>query len=174
MKGYKASFNGKCYNDFQFEVGKTYELNYRPIICRQGFHFCRNVHNVIEYYDIMDRNFVLFEIETLGEVVTRGNKSCTNKIKIVRIIPRTEYHKLFKHTVGFYENGNIRYNNSNHIKYKWDEHGTIIDMRYTYTYSGCVYVSKFNLKKNIWETKVVKKFDLKKNKWTESKTKSSK
>jgi hypothetical protein len=52
IKGYKAYNNGlKCKN-FQYEVGKTYEQKEKPSICKNGFHFCENPLDVLDFYNL--------------------------------------------------------------------------------------------------------------------------
>jgi hypothetical protein len=93
MKGYKASYNQKCL-DVYFEVGKIYKLDEKPVCCVKGFHFCQNPTDVLNYYEY-DKTFVLFEVNAIGDIDVRGDKSCTNEIEIIRIIPKEEYIDLF-------------------------------------------------------------------------------
>jgi hypothetical protein len=95
IKGYKASYNGKCLDQL-YEVGQTYTLKNKPRLCNYGFHFCKKADDVLKYYNIIDSNFVLFEVEAIGDVENEFDKSCTNKIKIVRIVPKEEYNEIFK------------------------------------------------------------------------------
>ena len=85
MKGYKVFNSDWTCRGFQYEVGKTYKTDSRPILCCNGFHFCEKVADCFNYYSFDTRNKVA-EVEALGEVVTEedGDKSCTNEIKIVR------------------------------------------------------------------------------------------
>jgi hypothetical protein len=83
MKGYKVFNPDWTCNDFQYEVGKTFEMNKPPVICRQGFHFCKKATDCFEYYRFDPKNKVA-EVEALGEIETEDNKSCTNKIHIIR------------------------------------------------------------------------------------------
>lgn len=83
MKGYKAfNYDFTCRN-FQYEVGKTYEIEGELKICENGFHFCEELEDVFRYYDFIPTTRVA-EVEILGNVITDFNKSCTDKIKIVR------------------------------------------------------------------------------------------
>ena len=88
MKGYKATKNMKCL-DLTYEIDKTYSIN-RLNICSHGFHFCQNMKDVLNYYNY-DDNFVLLEVEALGETITQGDKTVTDCIKIIRVIPKEEY-----------------------------------------------------------------------------------
>lgn len=40
MKAYKAFDKNLTCRDFQYEIGKTYEMEDEPIICEKGFHAC--------------------------------------------------------------------------------------------------------------------------------------
>ncbi len=86
MKGYKV-FNSDwtCYDGFQYEVGKTYEMDDEPIICKQGFHFCTDPKDCFRYYHFWD-DIKIAEVEALGDIDIESNdsKCCTNKIKIVK------------------------------------------------------------------------------------------
>jgi len=83
MKGYKVFNPDWTCQNYQYEVGKTFEMDKSPVICRQGFHFCQKATDCFEYYRFDSKNKVA-EVEALGEIETEGNKSCTNKIHIIR------------------------------------------------------------------------------------------
>ena len=85
MKGYKVFNSDWTCRDFQYEVGKTYEMEDEPIICEQGFHFCTDPKNCFRYYDFWG-DIKIAEIEALGDIDREhmGGKCCTNKIKIIR------------------------------------------------------------------------------------------
>ncbi|NMA16453.1 MAG: hypothetical protein GX935_04285, partial [Erysipelotrichia bacterium] len=77
MKGYKVFNPDWTCNDFQYKVGKTFEMEGEVIMCRRGFHFCKKATDCFEYYEF-DPNNKVAEVEALGDVETEGNKSCTN------------------------------------------------------------------------------------------------
>ena len=80
IKGYKAFNPGlKCRN-FQYEVGKEYEEEGDIKLCNNGFHFCENPLDVLEYYELCESEFA--EVETDGKTETDGRKTVSNKIKI--------------------------------------------------------------------------------------------
>lgn len=86
MKGYKAFTKDLTCRDMQYEIGKTYEMEAKPIICEQGFHFCKNIADVYKFYEMSDDTRIC-EISATGEIDTEDNiKYCTNKIEIIREI----------------------------------------------------------------------------------------
>ena len=85
MIGYKAFDKDlKCRN-FQYEIGKTYEMEEEPIICERGFHFCENPIDVFGYYEFT-KNIRICKVEALGTIIQEGTKYVTNKIKILEEI----------------------------------------------------------------------------------------
>ena len=83
MKGYKVfNIDWTC-RDFQYEVGKTYEMDGIIKLCGRGFHFCERLVDCFLYYEFDPHNKIA-EVEALGTILTDGHKYCTNKIKIVR------------------------------------------------------------------------------------------
>ena len=84
MKAYKVFNPNWTCRDFKFEVGKTYETEKEPKICSSGFHGCKKVADCFSYYDFDSKNKVA-EVELFGTVFGKDNdKSCSNKIRIIR------------------------------------------------------------------------------------------
>ena len=85
MKGYKVFNKNWTCRGFQYEVGKTYEMEKAPVCCDRGFHFCGRLVDCFNYYGFDSENKVA-EVEALGAINDDGNekKYCTNKIRIVR------------------------------------------------------------------------------------------
>ena len=81
MKGYKAFNKDMTCRGFQFEEGQTYETD-KAVICKSGFHFCKNPLDVLNYYNLCESEFA--EVESLGETQAQDedSKVCTTKIKI--------------------------------------------------------------------------------------------
>ena len=84
-KGFKVFNEDWTCNGFQYEIGKTFEMEDSPICCNRGFHFCTKLSDCFNYYAFNSDNKVA-EVEAIGEVVSDSGdtKHCTNKIKIVR------------------------------------------------------------------------------------------
>ena len=85
-KAYKA-FNADltCCN-FQYEEGKTYEIDGEPELCKQGFHACLSLTDVFSYYyGNLGKEIVVHEVELEGVSDERhefDSKVVAKKIKI--------------------------------------------------------------------------------------------
>jgi len=115
VKGYKVFNPDWTCRGFQYEVGKCYEMDESPIACKKGFHFCNKLIDCYEYYDFDSENKVA-EVIAYGEIVTKDNKSCTNKIKIGRKINWNEVLDMVnigKNCTGLGNNGNNNSGNYN-------------------------------------------------------------
>ena len=83
IKGYKVfNLDWTC-RGFKYEVGKTYKHDGNIEVCGAGFHFCQKVSDCFTYYDF-NRNNKVAEVEAVGLVETRDDKSVTNEIVIVK------------------------------------------------------------------------------------------
>lgn len=109
MIGYKAAYNYVC-KDMNIRVGDTYSIDGELILCKNGFHYCNNAKDVLNYYAYNQR-FNLFEIEDLGsDRIFDRDKVVTNKIKIVReIISPNEIKSLLGGYKFFDTSGNLIY-----------------------------------------------------------------
>ena len=85
IKGYKVFNPDWTCRGFQYKVGKTFVHNGNIEMCGKGFHFCRKASDCFNYYKFDNSNKVA-EVEAVGLVETQGDKSVTDKIKIVREI----------------------------------------------------------------------------------------
>ena len=90
--GYKGFNNNMTCRGFQYEVGQTYEYDGNIGLCESGFHFCRKMADVLNYYS--GRNCHYAEVEALGEVIDGKDKSVTDRIRIVRKLTWAEVLKV--------------------------------------------------------------------------------
>ena len=94
MKGYKVFNPDWTCKKMQYEVGKTYEMDESPVLCKRGFHFCTRAARCFDYYSFNPKNHVA-EVEAMGCVVgDEADKMCTNKIRIVRELTWEEVLRL--------------------------------------------------------------------------------
>ncbi len=66
-KAYKAFKADLTCCDFQYEEGKTYEIDCEPKLCNRGFHACLNLLDVFDYYyGEIGKDIVIHEVELEG------------------------------------------------------------------------------------------------------------
>ena len=115
MIGYKAFDKDLKCRDFQFEVGKTYSTKAKKqdleLCTNTVFHFCRELHKIENVSDYKILKSRVCEVIATGDIVTDGDKYGTNKIKILREIPREELDKYNSCNSGDCNSGN--YNSGN-------------------------------------------------------------
>lgn len=87
IKGYKAFNADLTCLGFQYKIGETYEKADCKL-CSCGFHFCTNIADCFKYYSSGDARFA--EVEALGKIIrSKDDSKCvTDKIRIVKEIPR--------------------------------------------------------------------------------------
>ena len=82
IKSYKGfDKNMQCLN-FQYEVGKEYEMDGEIKCCKRGFHACKSPMEVWNYYDMLNSRYA--EVEQSGKIEKEENstKVCSSRIKI--------------------------------------------------------------------------------------------
>ncbi len=89
IKGYKVFNPDWACRGFQYKVGETYSHDGDIEVCKKGFHFCQKASDCFNYYRF-DSNNRVAEVEAMGAVKTEGDKSVTDKIRIIREIPWEE------------------------------------------------------------------------------------
>ena len=117
MKGYKVFNPDWTCRGFQFEVGKIFTEDAKPVCCDSGFHFCIKVADCFSYYSFNPDNKVA-EVEAFGDIDINndGSKCSTNKIHIIREITWQEVLDLVnsgKDCTGLHNSGNRNSGNRN-------------------------------------------------------------
>ena len=83
--GYKAFEKGMICKDKQYKENTTYEENGNKI-CEAGvMHYCENPFDVLNYYPLIDGNGNMSEfaeVEAIGDIYKKEDKSATNKLHI--------------------------------------------------------------------------------------------
>ena len=91
MKGYKAFEHDLTCRDYQFTIDNTHTFESEPILCKQGFHFCTTLEDVVKYYHSPDMR--VFEIEATG-IITDVREDCSKRacseIRLIREISLDE------------------------------------------------------------------------------------
>ncbi len=97
MKGYKAldkdmrAIHG---NNMQYELGKTYSINRKVVLCVNGFHFCEKIEDLSYHYNIAESR--IFEIEADGNIKSDNIKYAAQRIRLVRELSKQEINDYFK------------------------------------------------------------------------------
>ena len=93
-KGFEEK-NEKLYcRGMEYKVGEIAEVPGKPKICERGIHFCWNLNDVHEYYNL--RTSIICEVEPLGDIVADpdGTKCCTNRLKVIRMLTKEEVWRI--------------------------------------------------------------------------------
>jgi len=142
MKGFKATYNYKC-RDVEFSVNETYTVDELKM-CKSGFHFCSNIPDTFNYYP-PNKDLVLLEVEALGKIITQNDKHATDKIKILREIPRNELEEYIR----FDSNNNmIYYKDSNEFE-RWQEYDSNNNLIYSKDSNKFEYWYKYDSNNNL-------------------------
>ena len=81
------------YNPKQYTCPGKFEEEGELDVCGHGMHFCQTAADCFNYYSFSSENKVA-EVIAYGEVRTEGDKSCTDKLEIVREIPWDEVLRI--------------------------------------------------------------------------------
>ena len=80
-------------NTKQYTCPGKFEEEGELDVCGHGMHFCQTAVDCFNYYSFNSENKVA-EVIAYGEVRTEGDKSCTDKLEIVREIPWDEVLRI--------------------------------------------------------------------------------
>ena len=82
IKSYKGFDKDMKCRDFQYEVGKEYDMDGEIKCCGRGFHACKSPMEVWDYYDMLNSRFA--EVEQSGKIdeEEKSTKVCSSHIKI--------------------------------------------------------------------------------------------
>ena len=89
VRGYKVFNQNWTCKGKQYSCPGKFEEDCSPVICGVGMHFCKEAVDCFNYYSFDCKNKVA-EVLAYGDVIEKGDKCCTNKLKIVREIPWAE------------------------------------------------------------------------------------
>lgn len=128
MRGYKGFNKPLTCKGFQFKVGKVFAVKGAPVLCENGFHFCKKLSHVFHFYycnfsesEEWQEN-VYCEIEALGRIDSSQQhlsdcttpKYCTDIIRIKRLLSWEEVKQIYQTEM----HGKSSYNLSNKQKKK--------------------------------------------------------
>ena len=102
-------------NTKQYTCPGKFEEEGELDVCGHGMHFCQTAADCFNYYSFNSENKVA-EVIAYGDVRTDGDKSCTDKLEIVREIPWDEVLRIVnigKNCTGRCNTGNCNTGNRN-------------------------------------------------------------
>ena len=114
VKGYKGFDKDLICRGFRYEIGKTYEYDGDIALCRSGFHFCRKLKDVHQFYNLKASR--ICEIEADGKIDDDGIKSVCSRIRIVREVSREEIAAAVntgEENTGVFNSGNVNIGDRN-------------------------------------------------------------
>lgn len=87
VDGYKGTDRNMCCRDYQFELGKRFDMpeGVEIKMCNSGFHFCERLSSVFIHYDIEGGNR-FFKVRALVK------KSDTVAVRLEKTTPMPMYH----------------------------------------------------------------------------------
>ena len=115
VKGFKVFKSDWTCRNNQYTCPGKFEEEGEIEVCGHGMHFCENAVDCFNYYDFNSNNKVA-EVIAYGTVLKDGDKSCTNKLEIVREIPWDEVLRIIntgKNCTGRWNTGNCNTGNRN-------------------------------------------------------------
>lgn len=108
VKGYKVFNSDWTCRDKQYTCPGKFEEEGDLKIYVHGMHFCQAAADCFNYYDFDNSNKVA-EVIAYGKVITEGDRSCTDKLEIIREIPWDEVLQIVntgKNCTGYCNTGN--------------------------------------------------------------------
>ena len=72
------------YGNMKYEIGRTYKLEDEIIPCKNGYHFCEELIDCLQYYHNNNNNKRFFEVETGDNVIKKKDKYVTDEITLIR------------------------------------------------------------------------------------------
>lgn len=90
IHGYKAFRNNWTCRDKQYTYHGEFETTNGVRLCKHGMHFCEKIDNVFRYYPPRLQEIKIAEVIAHGSIVSGFDKSCTDKLTIVRQLSTSE------------------------------------------------------------------------------------
>lgn len=82
FKAFEKSNQGLKCRDYIYTPGKIHEMDGKPEVCSHGFHFCEELQDVDNFYDISRDYIVVYPVAAIGDISNGGEKKATNKLVV--------------------------------------------------------------------------------------------
>lgn len=101
-KIYKAFEPNLSCRYYHYEIGKWSDEIEDVVPCVRGYHYCTNLFDIFSYYHgEYEKDFIICECE-VGDIVLKSennSKCCTNKIKPIRKLERSEILNILNNPI---------------------------------------------------------------------------
>ena len=108
VKGFKGFNEDLTCRGFLYEIGKTYKHSGEVELCRSGFHFCRKLKDVYQFYNLKTSR--ICEIVADGKIIDDDKKSVCSRMRIVREVSREEIWSIInigEKNTGLFNSGDL-------------------------------------------------------------------
>lgn len=100
VEGYKGTDNDMICRDFQYKIGKKYQISDEPILCERGFHLCLHLKDVFDFYSPNGRNR-FFKVKALVNKndLVNYNSRYDNKLvaKEIEFVEEVGFEEMKEH-----------------------------------------------------------------------------
>lgn len=97
MKNYKGTDSKmRCCGNIQFELGKRYSVKGKLAICKNGFHSCNNLHDVVIYYPLTCSRYFEVEVE---DSIPGIDKNVSRHITFIRELSFYEVMRMLNFNI---------------------------------------------------------------------------
>lgn len=97
VEGYKGTNQDMTCRDYQYELNKEFECEGKVDVCRNGFHFCTYLSEVIENYYNFDGNRKYFKVKALIPLSDSKEKKEKYAAKKIILTEEVGYKQLEKY-----------------------------------------------------------------------------
>lgn len=99
VTGYKGTNKNMICRDYQYELGEPYSIpdGEEVKMCSNGFHFCEDLSDVFQYYDIGlgNRFFEVTACVRKSDLVNKDKKRVAKEIVFLRELSRVSEATIF-------------------------------------------------------------------------------
>ena len=109
IEGYKITNSDYSCRGFKYELNHTYSMEEDPILCKKGFHFCKELVDCFNYYPPEKISFEKYNLDIYKFLKVRSNgttyqlrdKYCTNNLTILEECTTEEILEAFSKDIDY-------------------------------------------------------------------------
>lgn len=109
IEGYKITNSDYSCRGFKYELNHTYTMEEDPVLCKKGFHFCKELIDCFKYYPPERITYEIYNLDTHKYLKVRSNgttyklidKYCTNNLTILEECTTEEILEAFSKDIDY-------------------------------------------------------------------------